>query len=402
MTGMRILQLCNKPPLPAVDGGCLAMHSITEGLLQAGIDVRVIAPETHKHPFLREQVPASYIEATHFETVPVNTEIRVADALVHLLKNKSYNLSRFYSAALERRLEEILAAETFDIIHVESLYMTPYLPVLRKNSKAKIVLRAHNIEHRLWERSAEVEKNPLKKTYLKKLAAQLKKAEADVLHRVDGLVPITPEDAAVFRAMSREKIPMHVLPYAMQLPELIAGKKTDPHSLCHIGSMDWAPNIAGISWFLQHCWKDILAKIPDANFHLAGKSLQKDDSRYQAENVTVHGEVKNAHAFMADYPVMAVPLVSGGGMRVKLIEAMALGKAIVTTTLGAEGTGIVNGTHALLADSPAGFSEAVIRLLEAPELAAELSKNARHLAETEFEISNATQKLLAFYRSLNA
>lgn len=399
---MRILQLCNKPPLPAVDGGCLAMHSVTEGLLRAGIQVRVIAPETHKHPFLREQVPASYIEATHFETVPVDTEIHITDALVHLLKNKSYNLSRFYSATLERRLEEILATEVFDIIQLESLYMTTYLPALRKNSKAKIILRAHNIEHRLWERSAKVEKNPLKKAYLKKLASQLKKAEAEALHHVDGLVPITPEDAVAFRAMSGGKLPIHVLPYAMKLPELIAGKKTDPHSLFHIGSMDWAPNIAGIRWFLQHCWKTILANVPDASLHLAGKSLQKNDPHYQSENVTVHGEVKNAHAFMTDYSVMAVPLVSGGGMRIKLVEAMALGKAIVTTTLGAEGTGIVNGTHALLADSPAGFSEAVIRLLKTPELAAELSKNARHLAETEFEISNATQKLLAFYRSLNA
>jgi glycosyltransferase involved in cell wall biosynthesis len=398
---MRILQLCNKPPFPAVDGGCLALHSVTRGLLEAGETIRVLTASTSKHPFKEREFPAAYRDSTGIEAVFLDTEVRAIPALLSFFRASSYNVNRFYSESFAHKLEEILRKDDFDIVHIESIFMGLYIPAIRRHSKAKIVMRAHNAEHLLWEQRTRSEKNPLKRFWFSNLTRKLKKAELEIIRSCDALVPITEQDKAVFRNYFPQ-LPMHVLPFAMPLPEIKAPTAPQAETVFHIGSMDWAPNIEGVKWLLENCWPAVLKTRPQATLHLAGRTLAPNSPDYLGTNVVVEGEVPDAHEFIRRYSVMAVPLLSGGGMRVKLVEAMALGKAIVTTTIGAEGSGIESGTHALLADTAEEFSAAIVRLLENPSLAEKLSENARHLATTEFELGAATKKLVEFYHSLTA
>ncbi len=397
---MRVLQLCPKPPFPASDGGTLAMHSVTEGLLKTGQEVRVLSIETEKHPFRKDELPPSYLGATKAEAVFVDTRVKLFPAFTALFSASAYVANRFYSEAFSMKLEKVLQEETFDIIQLESLYMAPYLDVIRRHSKAKIVLRAHNVESALWKRRTASEKNVLKRTWFRNLTKKLARYEAEVLRAVDALVPITPEDAAAFsRMLKGASHPVHVLPFAMRPPTIQPGV-VRPDTVFHIGAMDWAPNEEGVAWLVKEVWPRVLAKRPGATLHLAGKQLEKNDTRFSGKNITVHGEVGDAFEFMGSYAVMAVPLLGGGGMRVKLVEGMALGKPIVTTTIGAEGTGVKSDRHLLVTDTPGAFAEALCLLLEEPGRAAVLGENAKAFVASNFSLAAASEKLNDFYASL--
>jgi polysaccharide biosynthesis protein PslH len=221
-----------------------------------------------------------------------------------------------------------------------------------------------------------------------------------VLRAVDALVPITPEDASAFsRMLKGASHAVHVLPFAMRPPTIRPGIVL-PNTVFHIGAMDWAPNVEGVNWLVKEVWPRVLAKMPHATLHLAGKQLEKTDERFNGKNITVHGEVGDAFEFMGSYAVMAVPLLGGGGMRVKLVEGMALGKPIVTTTIGAEGTGVKSDRHLLIADTPGAFAEALCLLLEEPGRATALGENAKTFVASNFSLAAASEKLNDFYASL--
>ena len=148
---LRILQICHKPPRPAVDGGCIAMDSLTTGLLAEGHRVKVLTLHTHKHPFLQDQIDHTYLEATAIEAIFADTELNLRDALSHVITGESYHLSRFHVPEMDRAIEEALRVDMYDVILLESLFTTSYIPAIRRLSDAEIVLRAHNVEHKLWE-----------------------------------------------------------------------------------------------------------------------------------------------------------------------------------------------------------------------------------------------------------
>ncbi|HAY56370.1 MAG TPA: hypothetical protein DCX49_02975, partial [Flavobacteriales bacterium] len=136
MNELRVLQLCHKPPRPSVDGGCLAMDSVTQALIQEGHDLKVLSLSTHKHPFRPEAMDASYLEATGFEAIHADTELNVRDAASHLVTGESYHLSRFHVPEMEQRIEAILRETVFDVVLLESLFVASYIPAIRRLSDA--------------------------------------------------------------------------------------------------------------------------------------------------------------------------------------------------------------------------------------------------------------------------
>ncbi|CAN5130395.1 glycosyltransferase family 4 protein [soil metagenome] len=398
---MRILQLTPKPPLPAVDGGALAMNSVTEGLLSENHSVKVICIETKKHPFLTEKISAEYKKATTIESVYVSTGVNIFSAFFNLFSSSSYNVDRFYSKTFANKLIAILQKEKFDIVQIEGLYMMPYFEIIRQYSKAKIILRAHNVESKLWGRRTEQEKSGLKKKWFQHLTKNMLSYERNAFSIADGILPITPEDAKTIAELLNGKTPpIAVLPFAMQLPEIISEEKAKPFTVFHIGSMDWEPNSEGVNWLTKEIWPLVLSKIPHAELHLAGRCLEKDDLRFYGKNIFVHGEVENAFDFMNEYFIMTVPLLTGGGMRVKLVEGMALGKAIVTTSIGAEGTNTTNEQQLMIQNSPEDFATAICQLLNNEVFSNALGKRAKDFAKTNFDSAVASKKMTDFYSSL--
>lgn len=395
---MKILQLCNKPPYPPVDGGTLAMNSITQGLMAAGHEVRVLALHSDKHPALRDRMDEEYLRRTRFESVYVDLKPHLLDALVCVLCGESYHVKRFVSADFAARLREVLEEEEFDVVHVESIFLTPYVPLIRKHSRAKVVLRAHNVEHQIWRRTAQGESNPWRRWYLKNLALTLGVYEREHVNDYDGVVCITEQDAQGFREMGCRRKPLTV-PFGIDMAEYSAeAPAEEPYSLYHLGAMDWMPNQEGVRWLTGEVWPLIRERLPQARLYLAGRRMPEEFLSMKTEGVTVVGEVDDAREFVATKQVCVVPLKSGGGMRVKIVEAMAQGKAIVSTAVGAEGIACTAGANLLIADSPEAFAEQVCRCLEEEELRSRLGRSARRLAEEEYDTQRLIGRLTEFYQ----
>lgn len=378
----------------------MAMASVTEGLLAAGHSVKVLCMSTHKHPFSPELVPEKVLAATRMEAVEMDVRLKPFDALLNLFGNRSYNLSRFRNRLFAQRLKELLSKEEFDVVHLESLYCAPYLPELRTCSKAKVVLRAHNVEHIIWQRLAAQESNPVKAAYLRLLSTRLKREELQLAGSMDGILAISSEDAQVFKQLGIE-VPIIVAPVGMDIASIRQQPMPEgPLHLYHLGSMDWQPNIEAVDHFLTSIWPLIQRSHPDVQVHLAGRHMPEAFLAKGASNLEIQGEVPSSHGFAHDFQVMVVPLLSGGGMRVKIVEAMALGKVVLSTSVGAEGIPCTDGVDILIADSPNAFVQKLEWLKQNPDRLNSIGNAARELALAHFDSKQVTSTMVEFYNSL--
>lgn len=394
---MNILQLCHKPPVPPKDGGCIAMNNITGGLIAAGHKVKVLTIHTHKHPFEPAKISEQYKTDTAVESVFVDTRINLVDAFSNLVTSDSYNISRFFSADYDIRLQEILQENPFDVVLLESLFMTPYIDTIRRNSKAGVYLRSHNLEYIIWERVAHGSRNPAKKSYIRLLARQLKKYELRIFKEVSGIVAISSNDEAKYRQLGY-KGPITTVPFGVNSAQFTPVYETNvPTDLFHLGAMDWMPNQEGVQWFLDEVWPGIHQQHPELKLHLAGRQMPDELRELNLPHVEMVGEVADAYAFMQQHGVMVVPLLSAGGIRVKIIEGMALGKVIISTSVGAEGIDCTHGTNILIANTPEEFANVLNELMANPGRMEEIGRNARKLVEESFDNTVLTHKLIRFF-----
>lgn len=395
---MKVLQLCNKPPFPAVDGGCIAIKNISMGLLESNVELKIITVSTAKHAFDEANYTKEFLNKTNIEGVFVDTRINIIDAFSALVTSDSYNISRFFSSDFDRVLRETLEKESFDIIHLESLFMTPYLWSIRKFSKAKVVLRSHNLEHLIWERLANLEKNTAKKVYLKHLSKKLKNYEKKVLNEVDGIAAISFDDSKRYQELDCS-MPLITVPFGIDLDQYKKEEKAvnEQVSFFHIGSMNWAPNVEGVNWFID----EITPGLPDSfNLHLAGREMPNYLNKLNHKSIHVHGEVESANDFINSYDIMLVPLLSGSGMRIKIIEAMALGKTVVTTSVGAEGIDAEHGKNILIANTSEEFQTIISQLIKNAEWHKEIGFNAKKLVEEKYDSKVIMKELISFYQTI--
>ena len=392
---MKVLQLCIKPPFPTVDGGTMAMNSITQGLLREGCEVKVLAMESDKHPADRAKMGEEYLRQTGFESQYVDLSVKPLAAAVSMLCGESYHVKRFRSEAFAARLRAILEQETFDVVHLESLFMTPYVPLIRSLSDAKVVLRSHNVEHVIWQRVAASTPRGFKRWYLKHLALALRAYELEHVNDYDGVVCITKGDADYFRQHGCRR-PLTSIPFGVE-PDDAANVDVEPASLFHIGAMDWMPNRESIEWLLDEVWPVVHREVSQAHLYLAGRKMPQKWMDTPMDGVTVVGEVPDAGYFIAGKQINVVPLLSGSGIRVKIIEAMAAGKAVVTTTVGAQGIDYTEGENLLVADTPAQFAAQIKRLVDDQEYCHSVGEAAARLVAEHYDVKRLTAQLLQFY-----
>jgi glycosyltransferase involved in cell wall biosynthesis len=164
--------------------------------------------------------------------------------------------------------------------------------------------------------------------------------------------------------------------------------------------MNWFPNEESIRWLINEVWPSVVQRLPDIELHLAGRYMPEWLKNLSVPRITVDGEVPDVWEYMQRFSIMVVPLFSGSGIRIKIVEAMAAGKAIVTTVIGAEGINYENGQHLLIAKDAKSFSDAIVRLCTDKVLRDNLGKNARALIAKEHDNTKLMQKLTAFYAEL--
>ena len=396
---MKILLLCNKPPYPASEGGPMAMNSIITGLLEAGHQVKILAVNSPKYNVNESDIPEEYRKKTGIELINVDLDVKPLKALINLFTRKSYHVERFISKDFKARLAELLQKEHFDVVQLEMLYMAPYVETIRAHSKAMIVLRAHNVEHKIWERIAKETTFFIKRWYINHLANTLKEYELSALETVDGIAAITRKDAAFFRKYCSK--PIIDIPYGVYPEEFTPKYEIEGQpKFYHIGSMNWMPNEEGIRWFIDEVLPKTVEKVPSFVYHLAGRNMPEWLTTLNNPNVDVIGEVPDAKAFVAENDVAIVPLLAGSGIRIKIIESMAMGKTVITTRVGAEGILYKEDANLIIAENKAKMVEAIRSINANPEIAVRIGHAARKLVEETYDNRKIIARLLMFYEQI--
>jgi polysaccharide biosynthesis protein PslH len=419
---MKILQVCKKFPFPPKDGEVIAINTLSKSLTTLGAEVTLLTMNTSKHRVDVADLPEDFYAT--FKTVydvEVNNDITIWGGFKNLFEKESYHVTRFINDAFAQKLVEILRGGHFDVVQLETVFLAPYIPYIRQNSNAIIALRSHNVEHEIWKRVAEVTNFLPKRWYLNFLNRKLRRFELDNIQHCDILLPITARDERIFKLLGYKGASV-VTPVGLSSRDYKPNTKSfyRPLSLGFIGALDWMPNQEGLRWFLEKVWaieanrempqssnietKNKKQSISIANFalHIAGRNAPNWLRQLKAKNVVFHGEIADAQDFMNEHSVSIVPLFSGSGIRVKILEAMMLGRVVLTTSMGLEGIPAEDGNHVLIANSDYDFIEKIEFCRKRPDLLRGIGERARQFAVENFDSLAVAQRVFTAYQTFHA
>ena len=397
---MKVLLITNRVPFPADGGYAIVVYNTIEALLALNCKITLFSLNTTKHYVDLKTINDPILSQIKFHQFKIDNRIKAKDAFVNLFSKQSYNISRFYQPDCASKIGHLVRTGNFDIIQFEGLQVTPYLDVIKLNSNAKLVYRAHNIEHQIWKRLTQQESFLARKIYLNLLSKRLKRFEYQVLNSFDALIAISFVDERFFKSLNFN-VPIFTFPVALNLNHYQNNYSLSKHkSVGYIGSMDWRPNIEGLNWFINKVWPSIEQLNSGITFHLAGKNIPKQYQIMGTDTFVMEGRVENAQEFISKQHVLIVPLLSGSGMRVKIIEAMALGKCIIATSIAAEGINFEHNKNILIADKADDFYKQILRCFTHKDLINQIGEGAKKLVEKHHDNQKISRELLKVYEEL--
>jgi glycosyltransferase involved in cell wall biosynthesis len=399
---MRILFLTAQPPEPPHAGGTLRANGLMRGIHAAGHEVHVL---TFVEPGQLDASHALSEFCASVESVPPprrTVRHRLRDLL---LTNLADMQRRCDSPLYAAKLEQILTRTAFDIIQIESLEMAAYLPVIQRvQPGTPVIYDSFNAEFDLQHSIHETEKRDPRRllgaTYSYVQWRRLTRFEREICQSVAHVIAVSDADAAAFRSLAPgcaiSVVPngINVQDYAQQDPSLDLG----PYALVFTGSMSYRPNVDAALWFADQVFGQVRALVPDARFFVVGsRPHPRLNALRERDGVQVTGWVPSVNPFLYAAAVYVAPLRMGSGTRLKLLQAMAAGQPVVSTSIGAQGLQVSDGVELRLADTADDFARAVIELLEYPARREALGQAAAQYAAAHHDWSVIVPDLLRVY-----
>jgi len=363
---MKILIISHKNIFNPLDGGSLASKKIYLDL---------------KKEYLTDVICLSNKNInSHEKTVlKVNTSFNLKKLIHSFISNKSYQAERFFSKKICNKIIKIINTEKYDHILFEGVFPAVYLEPIKKKCNCKMIIRTHNIEHEIWKNLQNNTSNLFKKSIYIFIKRQIKKWEEYICKKADFICCISKSDIPYFSKKINKNVKL--LPVSFLIKKK---KKNTDFSIFHLGSMDWEPNIEGVNWFINNVWR----KFEKNNFsiycYLAGKNMPNNIKNKSTRKLIIEGTIENATNYMYNKSVMIVPIFSGSGIRIKILEGMALGIPIISTSKGAQGIPYTNGKNILIADNALSFYNVIKKIYSEPILFKKISEGGRDLIQKEF------------------
>jgi glycosyltransferase involved in cell wall biosynthesis len=380
---MRILLLTQVLPYPPDSGPKVKTWNVIKYLAHLH-EVSLVS-------FVRGDQSASIRELKNFcqEVYPVPIQRGKLRDLKYMaqsfLTGQPFLMIRDRREEMEQLIDQLAASMKFDVAHADQLNMAQY--AARVPSAYKVI-DAHNALWLLYKRLWQTMKPGPAKWLLFRDWRLLKKYEGKVCREFDAVIAVSEEDSLALEEAAGQKLDITVIPIAIDTDEIVPiHHQPQGDRILHIGTMYWPPNIDGILWFLQAVLPLVRKERPTVTFDIVGANPPKEILAYGEidHSVRVTGYVEDPTPYLEGASVMVVPLRAGGGMRVKILNALGQGLPIVSTTLGCEGIAATPGVHLLIADSAQDFANAVVRVLEDRELAGDLGRKGRQLIETTYD-----------------
>jgi sugar transferase (PEP-CTERM/EpsH1 system associated) len=294
---------------------------------------------------------------------------------------KPATVHKFLYPEVRRRYAEVICTTPFDAIICD--FIVP-APLMRWRTPPPTILFTHNVEAQIWERHYKITSDPLMKAACWLEARALARTERHYVELADHVLTVSENDRAFFlRYVDPARI--SVIPTGVDTEYFTPWAEPEqPDTMVFTGSMDWMPNEDGVTYFADKILPLVHSEIPAASFWAVGRRPPRRVQVLASDHVIVTGAVDDIRPYLGKAAVCVVPLRSGSGTRIKIFEAMAMGKAVVSTSMGAEGLPVRNGENIILADDPADFAQETVRLLRDPERRAELGRAGRRLVEEKY------------------
>jgi glycosyltransferase involved in cell wall biosynthesis len=386
---MKILQVCKKFPFPVKDGEGVAVRALAQGLVEAGCTVDLLSFNTTKH-WVEDPQDADLPHYRNIASCDLDNDVKPLEVGLSFFQKGSYHVHRFDNSEFAAQLKTLLQLNDYDAVILETSILALYIPTIRKNSNAVVALRAHNLEYEIWQRIGQGG-NLLLRPFYGILARRLKRFERKWINEADLLLPITDRDGERFIKDLGFKGEQHTVRVGYDSmshqKHYWAPLLSLPFAISFIGSLDWAPNLEGLKWFLEDVWPALHERFPELEFHIAGRKTPDDLLSLQLPNVTVHGEVKDSAEFLQRYPMTVAPILSGSGTRVKILDAMVSGRVVLTTEMGLEGIDAADRREVLLCPTPSAFVDQVKYVRLNPEKLDELSLSAQVFIQLNFDFA---------------
>jgi len=334
-----------------------------------------------------------YCRAVH--TVPITRESwrDLIYLLRSLLTGEPFLMLRDDRATMRHLIDRLAAQEHFDVAHADQLNMGQYAA---RVSYAFKVLDAHNALWLLYKRLWETMSPGPRKWLLGRDWRLLKSYEGRLVRQFDAVLAVSHEDKAALQEAARQPVDIVVIPIAIDTDEVtVVERDAEPRHILHIGTMYWPPNIDAVKWFIHQVYPLIRQQRPDVQFDVVGSRPPAELLALNGSGlgINVTGYVEDPTPYLQRAAVMVVPLLAGGGMRVKILNALAEGIPIVSTTLGYEGIKMTPGQDILVGDGPEAFAAQALRVINDPDLGRRLAANGRKLVEERYDYRNACRPL---------
>ncbi|TWT89743.1 D-inositol-3-phosphate glycosyltransferase [Pseudobythopirellula maris] len=398
---MKILFVSEQFPWPLDNGGAQRTHRVLEGLAGPH-EVTLVA---HEPTTDRDTGLAALEQLCEVVTV---AELSVWRRLVQNVPRSSSHahslwLNKNASPTLLKRVLELCADQAYDAVHFNMLDTACFMLGREDRLPDKVIFDSHNCLSDLARQAAANERNQLKRFVLDREARALATIEQRIVERSTLTLVCSEDERDQFLAMASQACVKVVPNGATAQAPIEASPPAESRSLAFVGAMDYAPNVEGAQWFCQHVWPGLRAAESDARLYLVGRHPTRAvQALRELHGVEVTGTVNAVEPYLARASVVVVPLLSGSGTRLKIVSAMASGRPVVSTTIGAAGLGLVDGEHLLIADRPREFAEAIRRLWEDPDRASRIAASAREVFEERFTWNAIQLQLLECYDSLTA
>jgi len=385
---MKILAVLLSPPVPATAGHRVRNRSLLRALALDGHEVTVLMLASAEE--IAE--PSREMKGLCHEFFMVQSpESTILGRMMAVFAAKPYGALRLTVPALQQLVSQQLAAHEYDLILCDDIYMTGNLPT---TLNVPVVLNKHDITCRIVRQFGRAERNPLKKLYAALEAAKIERLEAETCKRAQAVAVCSACDGRVLSEFA-PGVREFVVPNVVDADKYLPSPTHDGRTVLFVGAMDWLPNQNGANFLIFDILPRLRQLVPSVRVVLAGRNppewLRQRYAKFP--DVSFTGTVAELRPIIARAAVCVVPLRIGSGTRLKILEAAAMAKPVVSTTLGAEGLDLSHGREILLEDDPRAFAEAVALLLTDPARAIAMGAAARTAIEENYSIPALLRQL---------